>query len=82
MQNLNDCRRKLTFPFEICPSEGRPSPRVELLHNIDPMFVDDFPCEYAADSSRLIKHISVNLLNTHFSPSVKYFLQGEKKKIE
>ncbi|KAM9330136.1 arylsulfatase B-like [Gastrophryne carolinensis] len=50
-------------------SEGNPSPRVELLHNIDPMFEDTSPCA-ANNDSFFSNHIVPEVEDSPFNISI------------
>ncbi|XP_071993903.1 arylsulfatase B [Engystomops pustulosus] len=63
-------------------SEGSPSPRVELLHNIDPLYVDNFPCH---TNNETRKSLSNNILlqweNSLFNVSVHAGIRNGKWKL-
>ncbi|XP_067838761.1 arylsulfatase B [Heptranchias perlo] len=46
-------------------SEGQPSPRIELLHNIDPLFVDNSPCPVLPN-----KNASTSIQQTKWHSSI------------
>ncbi|KAE8636110.1 hypothetical protein XENTR_v10002846 [Xenopus tropicalis] len=52
-------------------SEGSPSPRVELLHNIDPLFEDSFPCSVSPNTrDQAPTHAATKWQDSPFNVSV------------
>ncbi|XP_069819132.1 arylsulfatase B [Dendropsophus ebraccatus] len=60
-------------------SEGSPSPRLELLHNIDPLFEDNFPCSTVEMRRTLSKGIRAE--NSLFNVSVHGAIRHGKWKL-
>ncbi|XP_075038349.1 arylsulfatase B [Mixophyes fleayi] len=58
-------------------SEGVPSPRLELLHNIDPLYVDSFPCSTSNEtreplSSTIISEWEDSLFNVSVHAAIRH----------
>ncbi|XP_060091841.1 arylsulfatase B [Heteronotia binoei] len=56
-------------------SEGKPSPRKELLHNIDPVFVDPSPCADTSKSAALQSNYfswEDSIFNTSIHAAIRY----------
>ncbi|XP_042309930.1 arylsulfatase B [Sceloporus undulatus] len=56
-------------------SEGEPSPRKELLHNIDPMFVDPSPCASSSQVTSLSSNYfswEDSIFNTSIHAAIRY----------
>ncbi|KAM3940051.1 arylsulfatase B [Leptodactylus fuscus] len=63
-------------------SEGSPSPRVELLHNIDPLFEDDYPCHTNNETRSPVSRSShTEWANSLFNISVHAAIRSGKWKL-